>query len=275
MKRALLCCLPCAWLMLACSTPRVALEPVARSEMAAVSGSLYVPQEEIYADINESNMATAMGGGLLFALADAIVDNASTNKAELRVSAVRDALIEFDFLETLDESWVESDALPEWFAIEDVAFYQQYDDESIRMKLREGKTVMVGLYDYHVQADFSGFRVSATISVYTPSLNPTAKGRLKVAYFNTFSVESELMVPETFTDAAVKEAWVEQAADALIFSQQEMVRMFAYDISIMKGTPTKSDNPYVHPYGRLIKNQGVRTWYRDNMDAMHSVTSLR
>lgn len=58
------------------------LEQDARVHIQETDVVLAVPQEEIYGDINSSNMATAAGGGLLFALIDVMVESSRAKSAE-------------------------------------------------------------------------------------------------------------------------------------------------------------------------------------------------
>src|SRR4051812_38476632 len=73
------------------------LPPESRVVAGGRNQLVTVPQNEIAAGINESNLTAAMGGGLLFALIDAGVNNSRAKKAEAAIVPVRNALVDYAF----------------------------------------------------------------------------------------------------------------------------------------------------------------------------------
>lgn len=88
--------------MTACATqPYNHIDREARAHFESVESYLVVPQDEIYADIQRSNITGMMGGGLLWALVDASVDNSRTKDAETAIAPIRNKLLNYDFAEIL------------------------------------------------------------------------------------------------------------------------------------------------------------------------------
>ncbi len=80
-----------------CATPSRIAPPTARApESAPPEAIIAWSQDEIAATINSSNIATATGGGLIFALIDAGINSARAKKAESAIVPLRDALIAYD-----------------------------------------------------------------------------------------------------------------------------------------------------------------------------------
>ena len=76
----------------------IELSPDNRAKLGATEVVAVIPQEEINAEIIESNAATrALQGGLLAALIDANVNNSRLKEAEKTVDPYRNALIDYDF----------------------------------------------------------------------------------------------------------------------------------------------------------------------------------
>src|SRR4051812_32436107 len=73
------------------------LPPESRVVAGGRNQLVTVAQNEIAAGINESNLTGAMGGGLLFALIDAGVNNSRAKKAEASIVPVRDAIVDYGF----------------------------------------------------------------------------------------------------------------------------------------------------------------------------------
>lgn len=73
----------------------------AKQQVRSADVVIGIPQQEMAAQIKESNMTAAAGGGLLFALIDAGVNSYRSGNAEDAVRPLRDALISYSFDENL------------------------------------------------------------------------------------------------------------------------------------------------------------------------------
>ena len=92
-------------LLTACATaPNFHMLEEARPHLDQVDVFLVVAQDEIYAQIDQSNVAAAMGGGLIPALIDAAVESSRTKTAEQMMQPIRDGLINFDYAQVLADA---------------------------------------------------------------------------------------------------------------------------------------------------------------------------
>src|SRR5687768_4711426 len=73
------------------------IAPEARTVEGGRDVRIIVSQAEIQPNINISNVTAAAGGGLLFALIDAGVNNARAKEAEKKIVPLREALVGYDF----------------------------------------------------------------------------------------------------------------------------------------------------------------------------------
>ncbi len=90
----------------ACSgiQPQHQMDPSVISNLNDVETYLIVEQDEIYADINGSNIAEIGGGGLLLALIDIAVESSQTSSAETSIQPIRDHLLDYDYATILQKS---------------------------------------------------------------------------------------------------------------------------------------------------------------------------
>src|SRR4030042_368488 len=86
-----------------CAATHIALKPNKAKEITSVDVYIGLAQQEIYAEIVKSKVATATGGGLIPALIDAGVDQHRAKKAEELIQPIRAALMDYDFGRCLTE----------------------------------------------------------------------------------------------------------------------------------------------------------------------------
>jgi len=86
-----------------CAATHIALKPNKAKEITSVDVHIGLAQQEIYAEIVKSKVATATGGGLIPALIDAGVDQHRAKKAEELIQPIRAALMDYDFGRCLTE----------------------------------------------------------------------------------------------------------------------------------------------------------------------------
>jgi hypothetical protein len=105
------------------------LDPEAKQHILSTDIYVFIQQQEIYAEIKKSQAGLIMGGGLLAALIDSAVDNASAKKAESNVQPIRDALIDYDFGQVLLNEVHYGISSIEWIHVDDVALRNDLLDE--------------------------------------------------------------------------------------------------------------------------------------------------
>jgi len=87
-----------------CTKPRFGLNPSARSQLKTLEIVIGIKQTEINADIEKSQVSKTMGGGLIPALIDGMVDNERAKKAEANLQSLRNALVDYDFAGQLSQA---------------------------------------------------------------------------------------------------------------------------------------------------------------------------
>src|SRR5262245_32204113 len=76
--------------------PNNHLDAPAREHIGSTDTGLLTEQDELNTDIVRSNATAVAGGGALFAIVDAVVENSRAKTAEELAKPIRDNLIEFD-----------------------------------------------------------------------------------------------------------------------------------------------------------------------------------
>src|SRR2546425_11225686 len=86
-----------------CATKPAYIPLPADSPQAINSSNVAIlsTQHEIKAEVSKSNVAMAMGGGLIPALIDVAVEGSRAKSAEERIKPIRDVLIDYDIGEAL------------------------------------------------------------------------------------------------------------------------------------------------------------------------------
>lgn len=119
-------------LLVICScAPRTSmpLDPEAQQHILSTDIYVFIQQQEIYAEIQKSQMGVVMGGGLLAALIDSAVDHSSAKKAESSVQPIRDALIDYNFGQVFLNEVQNGISSIEWIRVDDVALRNDLLDE--------------------------------------------------------------------------------------------------------------------------------------------------
>lgn len=138
---------------------------------------IIVPQAEIQPNINISNMTAAAGGGLLFALIDAGVNNARAKEAEKSVVPLREALVGYDFDSLAQHASTTTLQSLGWFDPRQVKLSKEATGDSLLAALDAAGTsqLMVLRYSYETNADFSGVVVSLDASLVNKATPPGKK----------------------------------------------------------------------------------------------------
>lgn len=141
--------------------------PEARTVEGGRDVHIIVSQAEIQPNINISNMTAAAGGGLLFALIDAGVNNARAKEAEKTVVPLREALVGYDFDPLAQHASTDTLSALGWLDPRQVKISKEETADSILAALDAAGTsqLMVLRYAYETNADFSGIVVSLDASI--------------------------------------------------------------------------------------------------------------
>ncbi len=132
------------------------LEPTARQKINDVDAFLIVDQDEIYGDIEGSNITAATGGGLLFALIDVAIESSQTDEAEESVSPIRDELIDYDYADVLWKQLGEEFKLIEKFKVNDLVLERAAQKDLFKNKhnLSKASATLFLTAKYFMSPDF-------------------------------------------------------------------------------------------------------------------------
>jgi hypothetical protein len=147
-------------------------------EQRAIAGGrairVLVAQPEIKAGITPSNIAVAMGGGLLPALIDAANNASRSKKAEATIAPIRAATGDFDGDALALQTTKDAIAQIPWLQNADIEFSKDTSllgKSALLDKASSTQTVFIE-YTYGMSADFSAVLVNATIHIADKRLPP-------------------------------------------------------------------------------------------------------
>jgi hypothetical protein len=176
------------------------IAPEARSVAGGRDVHIIVSQAEIQPNINISNITAATGGGLLFALIDAGVNNARAKEAEKQVVPLREALVGYDFDPLVQHASTTTLQALGWFDPKQVKLSKEETSDSVLAALNASTTsqLMVLRYTYETNADFSAVVVSLYAYIANKAVpagkKPDARLQLKYVPYNQ-SVRSFVRLP--------------------------------------------------------------------------------
>jgi hypothetical protein len=137
------------------------IAPEARSVEGGRDVRVVVGQAEIQANINALNTTAAAGGGLLFALIDAGVNNARAKDAEKSVIPLRESLVGYEFDPRAEMASAMTLSGLDWFGAKQTQFTKDESGDGTLVALDAAATpqLMVLRYSYETTADFSAILV--------------------------------------------------------------------------------------------------------------------
>lgn len=213
-------CLLLSGALVACVAPiKRTIEPASRAIDGGRELSVSIPQSEIRADVNASNIAAATGGGLLFALIDVAVTQSRASSAEEAIKQLRDGLVGYNFDQLALQTTTDSLARIDWLDLRKTTFTKEFSEEKMARSLDESNApqlVMVH-YDYSLNAGFTALQVAWTISVIpkAPPAGQPVEKRLQPAnwlYNQPFLCVEPLNAPSDEKEANVSKWAAESAA---------------------------------------------------------------
>jgi len=195
--------------------------PEARAIEGGRSVYVMVPQAEIQPNINISNLTAAAGGGLLFALIDAGVNNARAKEAEKQVIPLREALVGFEVDPRIQAASAATLGGLGWLDVRATKFSKDPSGDAMLAALDAGATpqLLVLRYDYETSADFSAIVVSLHASLVNKATpkgkKPTVRQQAKyLPYTHTFRSFVLLPDPNPKDATANVQAWAADGAKA-------------------------------------------------------------
>ena len=218
----------------------------AQSKIQSTDVVIGLAQEEIFAEIEKSNMTAASGGGLLFALIDASVNSSRTDDAETLISPIKNSLIEYNFPSEFETAL--STELQRLVWLNTVKYqtkkpYSPTDDDSV-LTSASADIVFVFSTSYRFSPGFKSVKVSSAVKGYanTDELKSIAKKanpdvEKPLLYMNSFVFSQPLQGAYTDSTQASK-AWgsndAEQVKSALTLGVSELAKMITTDLEIAR-----------------------------------------
>lgn len=156
-----------------CATqPKQFLAPEGREVAGGRDLLVTVQQNEIIAGIQESNVTAAVGGGLLFALIDAGVNQSRAKKAETAIVPVRDALTDYSFDQKALAISEEIGRSLTWLGVKKSELNK--DPSNARLSgaidASPGPQLLTMTYDYMLDNNFQVLKVGANTSLLPKAL---------------------------------------------------------------------------------------------------------
>ncbi len=224
------------------SSNRTALAPAAQSQLKSVAITATINQPEIAAEVLRSNIGQSAGasggfiGGLIGGIIDASIEAKRAKNAEVEITPVRDALVDFNAPEELRTALaVDLQNRTPPFPITSVSLAEAKDDAAIRKLVGASKcdAVLVIATDYHLSPEFDTIRVLAKVSLLSPKVGKDAAA--PPLYRNEFATYRRLPTGSGSDRAASAASWATNkgalARDAMKNSFAELAAMINFDLS--------------------------------------------
>jgi hypothetical protein len=149
------------------STPNHYLPVAATNEIKTTDVYVVVPQKEIVAEVEASNVAAAGGGGLLFALIDVAVENSRASTAEELIQPIKDSLIETNFNRLFLNALQSELNSMDWIKVDNVKLITDVSKTTRQDNFASANAETVTFINagYSLSPDFSHLKANANISM--------------------------------------------------------------------------------------------------------------
>ena len=232
-------------------------------------------QREINAEFQRSNVSTATGGGLIFALVDAAIDHSRAEDASAGAANIRNQLLDVDFTQELSASLQSAlDLSPINFSESQLISLTSHKDVSSILSQSYDSSVMVITPYYAMTNEFMTLLVKLDVSLYTKnpeSINAIAATGREGKKTKNVIYRNEIGATYVASTAVKKK---------LRLAIKELPKMLLYDMELNslesealgenKGIMVSNMNMG----GKVITNvnSGRRSWVRvSNLNKLYSV----
>ncbi|MES2488949.1 MAG: hypothetical protein V4607_04090 [Pseudomonadota bacterium] len=170
------------------------LTPTSREQIRSADAVIGVGQQEITAQINQSNITAATGGGLLFALIDAGINSSRSSTAEDAVRPLRDALLSYNYDDNLRIQMNDQLGTVTGMSIGNARVTKDVTDANYNAVYQASNkdAVLITSVNYSMTADFSALTVNATPLLYPKSSGLKASSGLSNADFSSLSIKNAI-----------------------------------------------------------------------------------
>lgn len=209
--------------------PHQPLKAELRDKIGTTEVVVRLPQREINAQIVVSNVSAAVGGGLIAALVDAGINSSRTSSAETTVAPLRDALLGYNFDESLRTTLDSGLSTVPKLSAQPARVMKDSDDSTYAKQVAASSAgaVLLASADYSLSADFSTAEVGLRAWLMPRSVGlrsasgappelPTSMsvGLSEALYRNSFVVRTRLQNADR-DQVANRGRWVADGAQTL------------------------------------------------------------
>lgn len=215
-----------------CITQEPAFIPLTKETSQRINSSngvIVATQKEITADIEKSQVATAMGGGLIPALIDVAIEKSRASSAEELIKPIRDALIEFEMGKEMQQALGTRLETNPWLHLKrtETVYENKPDHVAGLLAASSEDALLLITPSYTLGSDFQSLKVEAEVKVLPRAfqLRPTGeakddKGKVTPLYKTTVSHLMPLVVGGSDKESAAQE-W---AKDGGVIIKEAMKR---------------------------------------------------
>ena len=236
-----------------CSSTQPSKIPLPQGAEGKVTSSniiVLVNQHEITPEVERSQVATAMGGGLIPALIDVAVESSRSKTAEQTIRPVRDALENYDLGEEFRKAAEQPLSGVSWLRIQRTEIKHEQDPDVLSKLLSSNSEDALILINpsYSLSSDLNALKTNAVLMIYPrsatlKSLVPTKDQADKPAvplYKNTVSHVYNLAPPPSDKEAAAI-AWSANQGEAIKKALKESVNSLAIQLATGLQSPSAQD----------------------------------
>jgi hypothetical protein len=272
------------------------LESLAKEQISTTDAYLIIEQQEINANIDQSNVTAAMGGGLIAALIDASINNSRAKEAEKLMKPIRDSLIDFQFDKYLMEQLQKQMSSVEWMNLKSLQLKKDFSEESISGFFKDSSASVV-LYvqtNYYLTPDFKDLKVLSKVYM-LPNNEELRKFRdvssddqlqnsiLENAIYKNIFEFSDTSDSEIQTKESAISYWSDNNAintrNCLEKGSFETAKMIVLDLNSDNATAgnVKEQKTFSNEYvsGTVLNEDGERILVRDNSGKLYSLMNSK
>lgn len=169
----------------ACGTPlRVALTPEQRAKITEVNAYVSVPQDEVRAAVQPSNVSLYAGGGLIAAAIDSAITNQRVKNAQVIMGPFYAAIEDLDFRAEFNDAMrreLSSYPLKVATVVTTPRAIGPAELKQLRSQLAPGQALLIVKPRYSLTMDFRSFDVETLVTLWLkdgPDLEPNQRGAL-------------------------------------------------------------------------------------------------
>jgi len=197
-----------------CATPpqQVPLNKGCIGEIESVDVYIYLIHDKIHAEIEDSNVTSYTGGGLIPALIDAGIESSREDKAEVLLQPIRSAMADYDCGDRLRTQIVGELSSLGWFKIGNVEVMKGTLEKDLKndVKDSDANAVLAIGTDYYLSSDFKHLYLKGAIQL-LPKSHTTEINFKDYLYRNMFSYRDP---SDTYSNSPAEAAnkWAENNA---------------------------------------------------------------